>query len=227
MFDLDRGQAPARPALHPRAQEGGGRGPGPLAPTAAAARQPRRGQGPAAVAGAGRRCRSATSARPRPGRWRPSSARWTAIREARRGRARGRRGRRPDHRRVGHRVVRRRRLAPASSTSGRRPACAWRTSATSPSPRTLEGMTIVVTGSLADFSRDAAKEAILARGGKAPRRSRRRPTSSSSATRRLQGRQGRAARRPGARRGRLPGAARDRRGAGLTGVPGEPAIRCR
>ncbi|MGZ4450285.1 MAG: NAD-dependent DNA ligase LigA [Nocardioides sp.] len=34
-------------------------------------------------------------------------------------------------------------------------------------PRTLEGLTIVVTGSLVDFSRDSAKEAILARGGKA------------------------------------------------------------
>jgi DNA ligase (NAD+) len=34
-------------------------------------------------------------------------------------------------------------------------------------PRTLEGKTIVVTGSLVDFSRDGAKEAILARGGKA------------------------------------------------------------
>jgi len=34
-------------------------------------------------------------------------------------------------------------------------------------PRTLEGMSIVVTGSLDDFSRDQAKEAILARGGKA------------------------------------------------------------
>ncbi len=33
--------------------------------------------------------------------------------------------------------------------------------------RTLEGLTVVVTGSLADFSRDGAKEAILARGGKA------------------------------------------------------------
>ena len=31
----------------------------------------------------------------------------------------------------------------------------------------LEGLTIVVTGSLEDFSRDEAKEAILARGGKA------------------------------------------------------------
>ncbi|QUR66847.1 NAD-dependent DNA ligase LigA [Mycobacterium spongiae] len=34
-------------------------------------------------------------------------------------------------------------------------------------PRTLTGLTIVVTGSLAGFSRDDAKEAILARGGKA------------------------------------------------------------
>jgi DNA ligase (NAD+) len=34
-------------------------------------------------------------------------------------------------------------------------------------PRTLEGLTIVVTGSLDDFSRDSAKEAILTRGGKA------------------------------------------------------------
>jgi len=33
--------------------------------------------------------------------------------------------------------------------------------------RTLEGLTIVVTGSLENFSRDGAKEAILARGGKA------------------------------------------------------------
>jgi DNA ligase (NAD+) len=34
-------------------------------------------------------------------------------------------------------------------------------------PKTLAGLTIVVTGSLAGFSRDEAKEAILARGGKA------------------------------------------------------------
>ena len=33
--------------------------------------------------------------------------------------------------------------------------------------RTLEGLTVVVTGSLVGFSRDGAKEAILARGGKA------------------------------------------------------------
>ncbi|OBH11608.1 hypothetical protein A9X03_02895 [Mycobacterium sp. E1715] len=34
-------------------------------------------------------------------------------------------------------------------------------------PRTLEGLTVVVTGSLTGFSRDDAKEAIIARGGKA------------------------------------------------------------
>jgi len=34
-------------------------------------------------------------------------------------------------------------------------------------PRTLEGLTVVVTGSLAGFSRDGAKEAVLSRGGKA------------------------------------------------------------
>ncbi len=33
--------------------------------------------------------------------------------------------------------------------------------------RTLQGLTVVVTGSLEDFSRDSAKEAILSRGGKA------------------------------------------------------------
>ena len=34
-------------------------------------------------------------------------------------------------------------------------------------PRTLEGLTIVVTGTLPTFSRDEAKEAIITRGGKA------------------------------------------------------------
>ena len=34
-------------------------------------------------------------------------------------------------------------------------------------PRTLEGLTIVVTGSLTGYTRDEAKEAIIARGGKA------------------------------------------------------------
>ncbi|MCW2787594.1 MAG: ligA [Marmoricola sp.] len=34
-------------------------------------------------------------------------------------------------------------------------------------PQTLDGLTLVVTGSLIDFSRDSVKEAILSRGGKA------------------------------------------------------------
>ena len=34
-------------------------------------------------------------------------------------------------------------------------------------PRTLEGLTIVATGSLIDFTRDSVKEAIISRGGKA------------------------------------------------------------
>ena len=34
-------------------------------------------------------------------------------------------------------------------------------------PRTLEGLTVVATGSLQDFSRDSVKEAIISRGGKA------------------------------------------------------------
>jgi len=33
--------------------------------------------------------------------------------------------------------------------------------------RTIEGLIVVVTGSLVDFSRDSAREAVLARGGKA------------------------------------------------------------
>ena len=86
---------------------------------------------------------------------------------------------------------------------GRAPGSGWRTSATTRSPRTLEGLTVVVTGSLVGFSRDGAKEAILVawRQGVLERveedrlrRGRRQP--------RLQGRQGRAARRAGPRRGR-------------------------
>ena len=34
-------------------------------------------------------------------------------------------------------------------------------------PRTLEGLTIVATGSLEGFTRDGVKEAIISRGGKA------------------------------------------------------------
>ena len=34
-------------------------------------------------------------------------------------------------------------------------------------PQVLDGLTVVVTGSLEDFTRDSAKEAIISRGGKA------------------------------------------------------------
>ena len=76
-------------------------------------------------------------------------------------------------------------------------------------PRSLEGLSIVVTGSLPTLSRDEAKEAILARGGRA----------AGSVSKKtafvvvgdepgLEVRQGRRGRRPDPRRGRLPHAAR-------------------
>ena len=132
----------------------------------AAARQPRQGQGRAALAGPGRAVDPprradrgpgagpgvrldggdpggvARGARPRPrGSGRPSPRPWSSGSTST-GTAR-------------------------SSTSGRPAASRWPTSATSRSPRTLEGLTVVVTGSLVDFSRDSAREAILAHGGKA------------------------------------------------------------
>jgi BRCT domain type II-containing protein len=48
-------------------------------------------------------------------------------------------------------------------------------------PRTLQSLRIVVTGSLAGFSRDEAKEAILRRGGKAAGSVTTKPTTSSPA----------------------------------------------
>ena len=49
---------------------------------------------------------------------------------------------------------------------GRGRACGWQEERDESAPRTLEGLTVVVTGGLERFSRDGAKEAILARGGK-------------------------------------------------------------
>ena len=88
--------------------------------------------------------------------------------------------------------------------------------------QTLEGLTVVVTGSLEGFSRDEAKEAILARGGKA----------SGSVSKKTDyvvvgenaGSKEDKARELGLtdpRRGRLPPAARD----GVTGLTG--SRRCR
>ena len=53
-----------------------------------------------------------------------------------------------------------------SSRSGRRPGVRMAEERDESAPRTLEGLTVVVTGGLERFSRDGAKEAILARGGK-------------------------------------------------------------
>ena len=47
------------------------------------------------------------------------------------------------------------------------PGSRWQDEREESTARTLEGLTLVVTGSLVDFRRDGAKEAILARGGKA------------------------------------------------------------
>ena len=102
-----------------------------------------------------------------PGAGRRSSARWPAIQDGRRRALAAAEGVGPT---IAESVVEwfARRLAPRDRRQvGGRRGDAWTTSATSRTPRTLEGMSIVVTGSLVDFSRDQAKEAILARGGKA------------------------------------------------------------
>ena len=131
-----------------------------------AAGQPRRGQG-------ARRCGgswSALSIR----HVGPTAAQALARRvrldrrrsTGRRGGARRRRRRRPDDRRRGPRVVRGR-LAPrdrAQVAGGRRTD--GRGGRCDEGPRPLEGLTVVVTGTLAGFSRDEATEAIQSRGGK-------------------------------------------------------------
>ena len=112
------------------------------------------------------RCRSATSGRPRRARWPPSSAASRRSRPPPRSswppsRASGRPSPPPSSNGSPSTGTAR------SSTSGARPGCGWPTSATRACERTLDGLTIVVTGSLTGFSRDDAKEAIVARGGKA------------------------------------------------------------
>ena len=83
--------------------------------------------------------------------------------------------------------------------------------------RTLAGVTVVVTGSLAGFSRDEAKEAILARGGKASGSvSKKTSFVVAGGVTGQQARQGPRARGPGARRGRVRGAAPGRSGVGRT-----------
>ena len=125
------------------------------------------------------------------------------------GRGTGRRRRRRADDRRRHRRVVRRRLAPRHRrqvAGGRGPA--GRGARPTTGPRPLEGITVVVTGTLAGFSRDAATEAITSRGGKVSgsvskktvvRRRRRRPGQ--------QVRQGDHAEGAGPRRRRLAGAA--------------------
>ncbi len=134
--------------------------------------------------------------------------------------ARGRRGR-ADHRRGAARVVRRR-LAPGDRREVARPVASGSPrSGTDEGPRPLEGLTVVVTGSLEEFSRDQATAGRPGPRGASSRlgveedglrRRRREP--------RDQARQGGPARRPGARRGRLPGPARERSGRRSGGGPG-------
>ena len=73
---------------------------------------------------------------------------------------------------------------------------------------TLQGLSIVVTGSLTGFSRDEAKEAIIVRGGKAAGSvSKKTSFVVAGDAPGLEVRQGRRTRRPDPRRGRLPAAA--------------------
>ena len=112
------------------------------------------------------RSRSATSAPPRPGRWPPSSAPWTrsgrpTTRSWPPSRVSGRPSRRPSS--SGSQST----GTATSSRSGRAAGVSMEDERDESVPRTLEGLTVVVTGSLERYSRDSVKEAIIARGGKA------------------------------------------------------------
>ena len=177
-----------------------------------AARQPGEGEGATAVAGAGRAVDPARRPDRRPGAGPASSARLDAIAAAeRRGAGRGR-GRRPD------RSPRRSSSGSPStgtarsSTSGARPASGWPRSGVDDGPRPLDGLTVVITGTLEGFTPRRRHGGRAGRAAaRSPGRCRRRPTSSSSA--RTRGRKSDKAVAlgvPGARRGRLRGAARPR-----------------
>ena len=96
------------------------------------------------------RSRSGTSAPPPRGRWRTEFGSMAAIREASEELLADTEGVGPTIAAAVRAVVRRRGATGTSrsSRSGSAPAYAWRTSATRRSPRTLEGLTVVVTGSL-------------------------------------------------------------------------------
>ena len=200
--------APGRPVPH--------QGRATSRPTGASCWPTSRPPSTARCGGCSSACRSATSAPPRRRRWRGSSARSTPSRP------------------------RARRSWPPSTASGPTIAAAvrdwfsvdwhrevvekWRAAGVrmvdevdESVPRTLEGLSIVVTGSLAGFSRDEAKEAILARGGRAAGSVSKKtsfvvvgdaPGSKYDKARRRRG--------PGPRRGRLPRPA----GAGARGRAG-------
>ena len=97
-----------------------------------AADQPGGGEGAVHCGGSWWRCRSGTSARPRPSRWPTHFGSIDAIAAAATEEIAARRGRRADHRRVAQGVVRRRLAPRRSSRSGARPACGWRRSGSTP-----------------------------------------------------------------------------------------------
>ena len=82
-----------------------------------------------------------------------------------RGGARGRRRRRPDHRGLGARLVRRR-LAPRRGRQVAAAGVRMADAGEDAPPGPLTGVTVVVTGSLRDYSRDQAIAAIQEQGGK-------------------------------------------------------------
>ena len=144
-----------------------------------------RGQGRGRCGGCWSRCRSGTSARPRPRRW-PAQLRLDRRdRGGRRGGAgRGRRASaRPSPRRSTewfavdwHRDDRR-----ASGAAAGRPD--GRGARSTSGPRPLDGLTVVVTGTLDGFTRDQARRGDRrAAAARSPARCRRRPTSWWSAT---------------------------------------------
>ena len=146
------------------------------------ARQPARRQGHAAVAGAGRAVHPArrSDRGPRAGRRvRPASS----ASRPRRGGTGSRGRRRPHHRRGGRRVVRRRLASRDRRTSGERPGCGWRTSATNPSSATSTACRswspVRCRASPATARRKRSSSAAARR----PARCRRRPRSSWSARR--------------------------------------------
>ena len=169
------------------------------------------------------RCRSGTSGRPRPGRWPRRWGRSTRIRAADAAELAAVDGVGPviaDAVEEWFAVDWHARSCDRWAAAGVRMA----DEADTATPRTLEGLTVVVTGSLEGFSRDEAKEAILSRGGKA----------SGSVSKKTdfvvvgrepgqQARQRREARRADPRRGRVPaaaGAGPGRRPTGLAPRPG-------